>query len=174
MWNNYFTWLNGEIQLPDEYTLYTVLNGDTLETISQKFDTTVSDIKLLNNMVSDSIYEGSTLKIPVGKKEEPKEPDNPDDPKTPDSPEKPNKPSSDNNKKEPKQPDNPEKPILPEGITEKTVNKKTSITPNDEDFDTELGKLKKGDKVIVLGVLGKYTKINYKGIIGYVPTKNLI
>lgn len=43
---------------------YTVQSGDTLWTISQRFGTTVSAIKALNNLTSDAIRVGQVLKIP--------------------------------------------------------------------------------------------------------------
>ena len=42
---------------------YTVQKGDTLYSIARKFDTTVDKIKVLNNLNSDVITEGQTLKI---------------------------------------------------------------------------------------------------------------
>ncbi len=42
---------------------YTVQKGDTLYSIARKFDTTVDKIKALNNLNSDVITEGQTLKI---------------------------------------------------------------------------------------------------------------
>lgn len=45
-------------------TTYTVVSGDSLWTISQKFNTTVTEVKSLNNLVSDSLYIGQKLTIP--------------------------------------------------------------------------------------------------------------
>lgn len=48
-----------------DYTVYTVVPGDTLWIISQKFKTTVGEIKLLNNLITDSILIGQKLRVPV-------------------------------------------------------------------------------------------------------------
>jgi LysM repeat protein len=42
---------------------YKVQKGDTLSKIASKFDTSVKEIKTLNGLTSDSIYENQTLKI---------------------------------------------------------------------------------------------------------------
>jgi len=44
-------------------TMYSVKSGDTLYTISQRFDTTVSHLKKLNHLYSDTIYIGQQLKV---------------------------------------------------------------------------------------------------------------
>lgn len=45
-------------------TSYTVQKGDTLYSIAQKFNTTVDEIKKLNNLTSNTIAVGTTLLIP--------------------------------------------------------------------------------------------------------------
>lgn len=42
---------------------YTIKSGDTLSQIARQFGTTVTDLKLLNNLTSDLIYVGRTLKV---------------------------------------------------------------------------------------------------------------
>ena len=49
----------------DNYTNYTVSNGDTLYSIARRFDTTVDAIKTLNNLTSNTLYIGQVLKIPA-------------------------------------------------------------------------------------------------------------
>lgn len=44
---------------------YTVLKGDSLYSIANKFGTSVSKIKSLNNLTSDSLSIGQVLKIPM-------------------------------------------------------------------------------------------------------------
>ncbi len=46
------------------YTTYKVVSGDSLWTISRKFNVTVDAIKSLNGMTGDTIYPDQTLKIP--------------------------------------------------------------------------------------------------------------
>lgn len=43
---------------------YTVQRGDTLWSISKKFNTSVNDLKKVNNLTSNSLYVGQTLKVP--------------------------------------------------------------------------------------------------------------
>lgn len=45
--------------------MYVVQKGDTLYNIAKKFNTTVYDIKVNNNLTSDIIYIGQSLKIPT-------------------------------------------------------------------------------------------------------------
>ena len=45
--------------------IYTVQSGDTLYSIARRFDTTVNDIKRLNNLTSDIISIGQQLIIPT-------------------------------------------------------------------------------------------------------------
>ena len=44
-------------------SVYTIKSGDTLSKIAAQFGTTVSQLKALNNLSSDIIYAGSTLKV---------------------------------------------------------------------------------------------------------------
>lgn len=46
---------------------YTVVKGDTLSSIASKFNTTVSELKKLNNLISDLIQIGQVLFIPTTK-----------------------------------------------------------------------------------------------------------
>ena len=43
---------------------YTVQRGDTLWNISKKFNTSVNDLKKVNNLNSNALYVGQTLKVP--------------------------------------------------------------------------------------------------------------
>ena len=43
---------------------YTVQSGDTLWLISQKFKTTIDDLKALNNLKSDMLTIGMVLNVP--------------------------------------------------------------------------------------------------------------
>gem|GEM_PF-3062228 len=47
-----------------QYTLYTVQRGDTLTKIAQRFDVTVDDIKIHNNIQGSTIYAGANIRIP--------------------------------------------------------------------------------------------------------------
>ena len=44
-------------------SVYTIKSGDTLSKIAAQFSTTVSQLKALNNLTSDRIYAGKTLKV---------------------------------------------------------------------------------------------------------------
>ncbi|WP_074433061.1 LysM peptidoglycan-binding domain-containing protein [Neobacillus dielmonensis] len=44
---------------------YTVVSGDSLSLIAKKYNTTVTDIKLLNQLTTDTIYVGQKLSIPT-------------------------------------------------------------------------------------------------------------
>ncbi len=48
-----------------DYVLYEVVRGDSLYSISNKFNTSVDSIKNLNNLNSNIIFVGDVLKIPV-------------------------------------------------------------------------------------------------------------
>ena len=52
-----------KIHLSTPYRWYEVQNGDSLWTISRKFRTSTADIKKLNNLKSNLIHPGSTLKL---------------------------------------------------------------------------------------------------------------
>lgn len=48
-----------------EQNTYTVVKGDTLSQIASRFNTTVAELKRLNNLTSDIISVGQTLKLPT-------------------------------------------------------------------------------------------------------------
>ena len=48
----------------NKYTTYTVKSGDSLWTIANKYNTTVNEIKALNNLTSNNLSIGQVLKIP--------------------------------------------------------------------------------------------------------------
>ena len=48
----------------ENYFLYTVMLGDSLYSIARKYNTTVDEIKSLNNLTSNSLSIGQILKIP--------------------------------------------------------------------------------------------------------------
>jgi membrane-bound lytic murein transglycosylase D len=52
-----------EVRATDTFASYNVQNGDTLWTISQKFSTSTTEIKKLNNLKSDTIHPGIVLKL---------------------------------------------------------------------------------------------------------------
>jgi len=82
--NNLLDYVEGVVKAVAEYAeipyiapgqsqegdFYTVKNGDTLYSIAQKFNTTVSDIKVLNNLISNNLSVGQQLKIPTSQVEE--------------------------------------------------------------------------------------------------------
>lgn len=51
-------------KLKESYTLYTVQKGDSLYQIAKKYNTTVNDIKNLNNLTTNLLNIGQELKIP--------------------------------------------------------------------------------------------------------------
>ncbi|MBM6619177.1 LysM peptidoglycan-binding domain-containing protein [Bacillus suaedaesalsae] len=51
--------------IQSQQSVYTVQSGDTLSGIAKRFNTTVTDIKQLNNLTSDVIYIGQSLKMPL-------------------------------------------------------------------------------------------------------------
>ena len=54
-----------ETETPPQPATYKVQKGDTLYSISQKFNTTVDEIKRLNNITSNNIYINQELYIPT-------------------------------------------------------------------------------------------------------------
>lgn len=55
---------NASNETIDNNNYYTVKKGDTLYSIAQKYDTTVSTLKNLNNLTTNTLSIGQTLKIP--------------------------------------------------------------------------------------------------------------
>lgn len=49
----------------EEITTYVVVNGETLEDVARKFNTSVETIKEINNLQDDNISEGIVLVIPI-------------------------------------------------------------------------------------------------------------
>ena len=50
--------------LEEDYVIYVVKPGDNLYSIARKYDTTVSELKRLNNLTSNNLSVGQELKIP--------------------------------------------------------------------------------------------------------------
>ncbi|WP_081799406.1 LysM peptidoglycan-binding domain-containing protein [Neobacillus jeddahensis] len=77
VWNSYATSLPSTVPVTSPvytpptvpvvqtYTPYIVVAGDSLSVIASRNQTTVSAIKEINNLSSDTIYIGQTLKLPV-------------------------------------------------------------------------------------------------------------
>ncbi len=59
-----------EPEVPEEENTYIVVSGDSLYSIAKKFNTTVDELKALNNLTSNLLSIGQTLKVP-GVSEEP-------------------------------------------------------------------------------------------------------
>ena len=53
-----------EPSISNDYVTYTVVNGDSLYSIARKFNTSVSEIMMLNNLNSTGLSIGQQLKIP--------------------------------------------------------------------------------------------------------------
>lgn len=53
-----------------EYKIYTVIRGDTLYGIANKYGISVEELKKLNNLVSNTLYIGQQLKVPEQNLEE--------------------------------------------------------------------------------------------------------
>ena len=56
-------YINQVLKVPSNKE-YTIKSGDTLSEIAKKFNTSVSEIKKINNVTSDLIIAGKTLIIP--------------------------------------------------------------------------------------------------------------
>ena len=50
--------------IPEDYITYTVKSGDNLYSIARKYNTSVSEIKSLNNLSTNNLSIGQVLKIP--------------------------------------------------------------------------------------------------------------
>ena len=50
--------------ITEDYDYYTIKQGDTLYSIAQKYNTTVDNIKSLNNLTSNTLSIGTLIKIP--------------------------------------------------------------------------------------------------------------
>ena len=60
---------NNNENTTDEYQTYTIKKGDNLYQIARTFNTTVDEIKTLNNLTSNTLTIGNTLKIPRSKEQ---------------------------------------------------------------------------------------------------------
>lgn len=60
---------NGEV-IPSQENTYKVVAGDSLYSIAQKYDTTVDELKKLNNLTSNTLSIGQILKVPSEEEEE--------------------------------------------------------------------------------------------------------
>ena len=56
-------YINQVLKVPSNKE-YIIKSGDTLSEIAKKFNTSVSEIKKINNLTSDLIIAGKTLIIP--------------------------------------------------------------------------------------------------------------
>jgi len=59
--------LTGEdrIFIDCERTIYNVIKGDTLTSVSESFNVPIDEIKNFNGLVDDVIYDGQTLYLPL-------------------------------------------------------------------------------------------------------------
>src|SRR5690606_20218464 len=66
LFNSYITFnkTNGSIQIQNPATKYVVHKGDTLYNISRIHHITVNELKRINNLTSNLIYDGQVLKLP--------------------------------------------------------------------------------------------------------------
>lgn len=55
---------NTSDKVTEDYDFYTIKNGDTLFKIANEFNTTVDEIKKLNNLTSNALSVGQIIKIP--------------------------------------------------------------------------------------------------------------
>ena len=65
--NNILLSIGQKLKIPkpkEDYILYTVIKGDSLYQIAKKYNTTVNDIKGLNNLISNTLSIGQKIKIP--------------------------------------------------------------------------------------------------------------
>ena len=60
---------DGEV-IPSKENTYKVVAGDSLYSIAQKYDTTVDELKKLNNLTSNALSIGQILKVPSEEEEE--------------------------------------------------------------------------------------------------------
>lgn len=60
---------DGEV-IPSKENTYKVVAGDSLYSIAQKYDTTVDELKKLNNLTSNTLSIGQILKVPSEEEEE--------------------------------------------------------------------------------------------------------
>ena len=58
---NYINYNNDNL----DNSVYIVKAGDTLYSISQKYNTTVSELKRINNITNDDLYIGQRIKVPI-------------------------------------------------------------------------------------------------------------
>ena len=61
---------SGEVEKPSSNT-YVVKSGDSLYKIANQFNTTVNELKNLNNLTTNTLQIGQVLKIPSGEVEKP-------------------------------------------------------------------------------------------------------
>jgi len=66
--------LPGSTTTPDQNATYTVQKGDSLWIIADRFNTTVDELKRINNLTSNNLQIGQILKLPMGESIEPTPP----------------------------------------------------------------------------------------------------
>ena len=62
--------INDDSNTSEEYIIYTVVKGDNLWDIANKYKTTVDKLKVINNLNSNLLQIGQKLKVPKFKKQE--------------------------------------------------------------------------------------------------------